>query len=163
MKHNKITLISVILLSLLLNNCGFTPMYKIGAGGIALDRVSIEFKSGVTYEVKDELQIMIGTSQSDADYNVIINVKEELVPVIVNTNGTVSKYQIDIAIFFDVIDKNNVTLLSDVSLGFAQYDVQVSEIENEELRKTMLRSATRDAARLMITKIQSKISLQNDN
>ena len=163
MKLNKITLLSVILLSLLLNNCGFKPMYKIGAGGIALDRVSIEFKSGVTYEVKDELQIMTGTSQSDADYNVIINVKEELVPVIVNTNGTVSKYQIDIAIFFDVIDKNNVTLLSDVSLGFAQYDVQVSEIENEELRKTMLRSATRDAARLMITKIQSKISLQNDN
>ena len=38
------------------------------------------------------------------------------------------------------------------------------EIENRDLKEQMLRSATNDAASLMITKIQSKLlSLNNDN
>ena len=93
----------------------------------------------------------------------VVDVKEEMVPVIINENGTVSKYQIEIAIFFEVLDKLGDVLVDDVAVGFSQYDVLVSEIENKDLRKQMLRSATNDAASLMITKIQSKLSLQNDN
>ena len=50
-----------------------------------------------------------------------------------------------------------------MALGFAQYDVLNSEIENKDLKNQMLRSATSDAASLMITKIQSKLSLADDN
>ena len=65
--------------------------------------------------------------------------------------------------FFEVSNKLGEVLVDDVAVGFSQYDVLVSEIENKDLRKQMLRSATNDAASLMITKIQSKLSLQNDN
>ena len=71
--------------------------------------------------------------------------------------------KIEITHFFEVTDKLGEVLIDDVAVGFAQYDVIVSEIENEDLRKQMLRSATNDAASLMITKIQSKLSLTNDN
>ena len=86
-----------------------------------------------------------------------------MVPVIINENGTVSKYQIDIALFFVVKDKLDQVVIDDVALGFAQYDVLNSEIENKDLKNQMLRSATSDAASLMITKIQSKLSLADDN
>ena len=153
----------VILIVLLTTGCGFKPMFKSDGRGIDLNRLSISFKGDITYEIKEELKSLFSDDEENKDYAVIIEVEEEINPVIINENGTVSKYQIDIAIFFEVSDKLGEVLIDDVAVGFSQYDVLVSEIENKNLRKQMLRSATNDAASLMITKIQSKLSLQNDN
>ena len=153
----------VILIILITTGCGFKPMYKSDGKGIELDRLYINFKGDVSYDIKEELKRLLSTDQQNKDYAVVVDVKEEMVPVIINENGTVSKYQIEIAIFFEVLDKLGEVLVDDVAVGFSQYDVLVSEIENKDLRKQMLRSATNDAASLMITKIQSKLSLQNDN
>jgi len=153
----------VILIILITTGCGFKPMYKSDGKGIELDRLYINFKGDVSYDIKEELKRLLSTDQQNKDYAVLVDVKEEMVPVIINQNGTVSKYQIDIAIFFEVSDKLGEVLIDDVAVGFSQYDVLVSEIENKDLRRQMLRSATNDAASLMITKIQSKLSLQNDN
>ena len=153
----------VILIILITTGCGFKPMYKSDGKGIELDRLYINFKGDVSYDIKEELKRLLSTDQQNKDYAVVVDVKEEMVPVIINENGTVSKYQIDIAIFFEVSDQFGEVLIDDVAVGFSQYDVLVSEIENKDLRRQMLRSATNDAASLMITKIQSKLSLQNDN
>jgi len=158
---NKILIFLFIFLSF--NSCGFKPMYKSNGTGIDLNILSINFKGNITYEVKEELKSLISTKKENKDYEVTVQVKEEMVPVIINENGTVSKYQIDIALFFEVKDKSGEILLDDVAVGFAQYDLLVSEIENKDLRKQMLRTATNDAASLMITKIQSKLSFTNDN
>ena len=146
-----------------INNCGFKPMYKSDGVGIDLNRLSVNFKGNITYEIKEELKTLLSAGQENTDYVVTVEVKEDMVPVIINENGTVSKYQIDIAIFFNVTNKLDEQVIDDVAVGFAQYDVLISEIENEDLRKQMLKSATNDAASLMITKIQSKLSLTNDN
>ena len=153
----------VILIVLVSTGCGFKPMYKSDGKGIELDKLYINFKGDLSYVIKDELKSLFSIDQQNKDYAVLVEVKEEMVPVIINENGTVSKYQIDIAIFFEVSDKSGEVLIDDVAVGFAQYDVLVSEIDNKDLRKQMLRSATNDAASLMITKIQSKLSLTNDN
>jgi len=152
-----------LLIVLFVSGCGFKPMYKSDGKGIELDKLYISFEGEITYEIKDELKSLLSTDQENSEYNVIVEAKEEMVPVIINENGTVSKYQIDIALFFKVTDKLGEILIDDVAVGFAQYDVLVSKIENKDLRKQMLRSATNDAASLMITKIQSKLSLNNDN
>ncbi len=156
-------IINLLIICTLISSCGFKPMYKSDGSGIELERLSINFKGDITYEIKEELKSLISTDKKNNDYMVMIEVKEEMVPVIINENGTVSKYQIDIALFFEVKDKFGEILINDVAVGFAQYDVLVSEIENKDLKKQMLRSATNDAASLMITKIQSKLSLNNDN
>ena len=156
-------IIYFLVISILISNCGFKPMYKSDGSGIALDNLYISFSAGISYEIREELKSLLSTQQENKQFEVIVDVREEMMPVIINENGTVSKYQIDITIFFDVVNNTGETLLNDVAVGFAQYDVLVSEIENEDLRKQMLRSATNDAASLMITKIQSKLSLINDN
>ncbi len=153
----------VIFIVLVATSCGFKPMYKSDGRGIELDKLYINFKGSITYEIKEELKNLFSTEQQNKDYAVTVTVQEEMVPVIINENGTVSKYQIDIALYFEVTNNLGEVLINDVAVGFAQYDVLVSEIENKELKKQMLRSATNDAASLMITKIQSKLSLANDN
>ena len=157
MKYFKIILFFVVA------QCGFSPMYKLENGGVGLDQLSIKFIGEIENEIQEELESLIGTSQTDTGYVVSVEVKKDQVPIIINENGTVSKYQIDIALFFEVKNNLGEVILNSVSVGFAQYDVLVSEIDNEDLQEQMLRSATNDAASLMITKIQSKLSLTNDN
>ena len=47
--------------------------------------------------------------------------------------------------------------------GFAQYDVGSSEINNEETKASMIKSATNNAVQIMISKIQTSISQLDDN
>ena len=155
--------LTFLIISLSIVSCGFQPMYKSDGKGIELNRLSIDFKGNINHEIKEELKSLLSNEKENKDYEVLVRVKEEMVPVIINENGTVSKYQIDITLFFEVADKSGEVLINDAAIGFAQYDVLVSEIENKDLRNQMLRSATNDAASLMITKIQSKLSLTNDN
>ena len=138
-------------------------MYKQNENSLSLDKISVTFKENASYEVQEELKSLFNNDGDDTQFSVLVDVREEIVPIIINTNGTVEKYQIDVAIFFDVSDKSGNLILSDSSVGFAQYNIQTSEIENDYTRRQMLRSATNDAASLMVTKIQSKLSLSDDN
>ena len=47
--------------------------------------------------------------------------------------------------------------------GVTQYDVGTSEINNEEAKKSMTRTATQNALQILVSKIQSSISQTNDN
>ncbi len=158
-----IRILFFLFICLSISSCGFKPMYKSDSIGIGLEKLAINFKNDVAYEIKEELKNLFSTEKENFDYMVTVQVNQELTPVITNENGTVSKYQIDITLFFEVSNKFGEVVINDVAVGVAQYDVLVSEIENKDLSKQMLRSATNDAASLMITKIQSKLSLTNDN
>ena len=93
-----------------------------------------------------------------------INTNENLEPLITNTDGTVSKYRIEIIIDFKVKDKNkNIYLMEDIVRGFAQYDVETSEIESNDKKISMVRTATSSAVQMMISIIQSDSSITNDN
>ena len=81
-------------------------MYKSDGVGIDLNRLSVNFKGNITYEIKEELKNLFNSGQENTDYIVTVEVKEDMVPVIINENGTVSKYQIDIALFFNEMEKS---------------------------------------------------------
>ena len=53
--------------------------------------------------------------------------------------------------------------MEDVVRGLAQYSVETSEIESDDKKKRMIRTATSSAIQMMISKIQSDTSITNDN
>ena len=58
---------------------------------------------------------------------------------------------------------SNEFLINDLVRGFAQYTVETSEIESDDKKKRMIRTATSSAIQMMISKIQSDTSITNDN
>ena len=102
--------------------------------------------------------------KEDTNYKVYLNISENLVPLIINTNGTVSKYRVEIVVKYRLEQLDiQETLLQDIARGFAQYDVGLSEIDNEETKKQSNRTATNNALQLMMAKIQSHISKSNED
>ena len=93
------------------------------------------------------------------DYIAFLTIYEDLTPLIINTNGTVAKYRIEIEIKYELIQIDIGEVISTgTTRGFAQYDVTDSEIVNEDTKKSMTRIATKNAIQLMTSRIQSSIS-----
>ena len=160
-------IVLLIFLFSCLVSCGFKPMYKFSENNVDLKSYSINLinESNASRQIKEEINKSFPSgSQIEKGYVIDIEVFENLDPLITNTDGTVSKYRIEIIMYFKVKAANtNEFLIDDVVRGFAQYEVETSEIESDDKRKRMMRTATSSAIQMMTSKIQSDTSITNDN
>ena len=139
-------------------SCGFKPIYKITSDDIDLVGYSVEVANQVSREIIDEVNSTI-VQDENQKYKALLNIYEGLTPLIVNTNGTVAKYRIEIEIAYELIEIDvDETISTGTTRGFAQYDVTESEIINEDTRKRMSKIATKNAIQIMASRIQSIIS-----
>ncbi len=147
----------------LLISCGFSPIYKITNDNLDIRNYSLKLVNKVSREIQDEVEKTIH-SKDNLAYEVFLQIQEEQTPLIINTNGTVAKYRIEISINFEIIETGTENILSTgITRGFAQYDVGESEFNNEDMKKSMTRNATKNALQIMISKVESSIARSNDN
>ena len=162
-----IRFLTTISILIVLTNCGFKPMYKLTENNIDFRSYSIVImnENDTSREIKEEIkQSFPSSSEIKEEYVIEINTNESLDPLITNTDGTVAKYRIEIIIDFKVRDKiKDSYLIEDMVRGFAQYTVETSEIESNDKKNRMIRTATKSAIQMMISKIQSDTSIVNDN
>ena len=138
--------------------CGFKPIYKIASDDTNINGYSVEVTNQVAREIIEEVKNTIVKGENQK-YKALLNIYEDLTPLIVNTNGTVAKYRIEIEIEYELIQIDIDEVISTgTTSGFAQYDVTGSEIVNEDTRKSMTKIATKNAIQLMTSRIQSSIA-----
>ena len=160
---NKFLIIVLIAIGILFHNCGFKPMHKISDDNENIRNYSIKILNEVSREIEQEVSSIV-FSKAETTYEVLVNVQEDQTPLIVNTNGTVAKYRIEVSINFEIKQNDsNDTIATGVTRGFAQYDVSASEINNEDTKKSMTKTAAKNALQIMISKIESSIARSNDN
>ena len=151
-------LLAALAIFILFLGCGFKPIYKLTSDDIRIDGYSVKFTNQVSREIIEEVNSSIVQSE-DQKYLALLTIYEDLAPLIVNTNGTVAKYRIEIEIRYELIQIDSDEVISTgTTRGFAQYDVTGSEIANEDTRKSMTKIATKNAIQLMTSRIQSSIS-----
>ncbi len=164
--YNYIKVSLFISLLFCLNGCGFKPMYKLSENINDLRSYSIVLinRGDVSREIKEEFEKSFPSRDLEDNYIIEIITTEHLDPLIINTDGTVSKYRIEIILDFKVKSKSkNKYLMADKVRGFAQYSVETSEIESEDKKKRMIKTAGSSAIQMMISRIQSDTSITNDN
>ena len=151
-------LLATLAIFLIFFGCGFKPIYKITSNDNNLDSYSVEVTNQVAREIIEEVKNTIVKGENQK-YKALLNIYEDLTPLIVNTNGTVAKYRIEIEIEYELIQIDIDEVISTgTTRGFAQYDVTDSEIVNEDTRKSMTKIATKNAIQLMTSRIQSSIA-----
>tara|TARA_S200000501_G_scaffold120717_1_gene113540 strand:+ start:2733 stop:3236 length:504 start_codon:yes stop_codon:yes gene_type:complete len=167
MLRNVIRIGLLIFMFSYLVSCGFKPMYKFSESNVDLNSYSINIvnESDISRQIKEEIKKSFPSgSKAEKDFVIDMKILENLDPLITNTDGTISKYGIEIIIYFKVKTRNtNELLINDVVRGFAQYTVETSEIESDDKKKRMTRTATSGAVQMIISKIQSETLIKNDN
>ena len=153
-----IKLLATLAVFFIFLGCGFKPIYKMTSDDASMDGYSVEVTNQVAREIIEEVDSTIVQSE-DQKYKALLTIFEDLTPLIVNTNGTVAKYRIEIEIEYELIQIDIDEVISTgTTRGFAQYDVTDSEIVNEDTRKSMTKIATKNAIQLMTSRIQSSIA-----
>ena len=167
MLRNVIRIGLLIFMFSYLVSCGFKPMYKFSENNVDLNSYSINIvnESDISRQIKEEIKKSFPSgSKAEKDFVIDMKILENLDPLITNTDGTISKYGIEIIIYFKVKTRNtNELLINDVVRGFSQYTVETSEIESDDKKKRMTRTATSGAVQMIISKIQSETLIKNDN
>ena len=162
-----IRFLTTISILIVLTSCGFKPMYKLSESSFYFRSYSITImnENDTSREIKEEIRKSFpSSSEIKKEYIIEINTTENLEPLITNTDGTIAKYRIEIIMNFKVKDKNeNTYIMDDIVRGLAQYSVETSEIESDDKKRSMIRTATSSAIQMMISKIQSDTSITNDN
>ena len=156
-------LITNLLFLFILFGCGFKPIHKLSNFNSNAVSFSAEITNSVSREIIEEVNNNL-FQENDQKYKVFLTIREDLTPLIVNTNGTVAKYRIEIEIDYELLQIDINKVISDgTTRGFAQYDVVDSEISNEDTKKNMTRTAAKNALQIMVSRIQSSIIQLNDN
>ena len=162
-----IRFLTTISILIVLTSCGFKPIYKLSESSFDSRSYSITImnENDTSREIKEEIRKSFpSSSEIKKEYVIEINANENLEPLITNTDGTIAKYRIEIIMNFKVKDKNeDIYIMEDIVRGLAQYSVETSEIESDDKKKRMIRTATSSAIQMMISKIQSDTSINNDN
>ena len=148
----------LFLLLIVLANCGFQPIYKATDNNLNISDYSVKYQNEPSYIIKNKIQEIFNYSSSDSVYTIDLNTQQRDIPLIINTNGTVSKYRVEVIMYFNVYENDSDNkIFNDIVRGFAEYLVQTSEIQTSEKHKQAIEIATQEAVQMMSTKIQSNI------
>ncbi len=145
-------------LVIMFTSCGFKPMYKATEDNFVATAYSVDFQNDPGYVIKNKILESYSSSSSDSLHTIHLTINQKSTPLLTNTNGTVSKYRIEVTIYFEVhkSDSENI-IYSDITRGFSEYFVQTSEIQTDEKLKQAVEIATHEASQMMSIKIKNNI------
>ena len=103
----KIFNISLIILSLLLTSCGFSPMLKdVNLEDLKISKIKYSVPNDLVYSLKSNLNIPINKTIKDT-YVISIRIQEGASSVTRDKAGITTREEITIEINFEILDKKN--------------------------------------------------------
>tara|TARA_B110000444_G_scaffold147200_1_gene137658 strand:+ start:353 stop:826 length:474 start_codon:yes stop_codon:yes gene_type:complete len=151
---------SIIIVSLILISCGFTPTYKIADNALRGSSVIYDVNKDNSYQIRQVLsKNLINADKLSAKYIIDISVSETETAVNILSNGSVSKYRVESLINFKIYEiKTKDIIYKSKTRGFSSYDVSTSEYTNKLLKENALTTSLIEAIHLMDVIINSKIN-----
>ncbi len=135
--------------------CGFQPIYSEKNETVESNYETI-LMSDNSISVQEAFNSIFKNSMKKSNLQLRINILEQDLPIITNSDGTVAKYRIDISTNFSLFDStDNKEVFSDYSKGFAQYETQTNNYDTEQKRDEAKRIATTNSLQLIPIKIQN--------
>ena len=157
--NNKILTLSLyFFIILLFDACGFKPIYSEKNYELNNDYYAV-LNSNNSKEVKDIFNEFFKSKNKSNFYKIKVEINERSIPLLTNSDGTVSKYKIEIYAAFTLIElSSNELIYTNFTRGFNSYSTDSSEYNTEENKKIAIKQATREALQILISKIQNRIT-----
>ena len=152
----KIYILFIVIL--IFSSCGFKPMYKETENSFFTETYSVNFLNDPGYIIKNKILESYSSTPSDVLNTINLTINQKSTPLLTNTNGTVSKYRVEVTIHFEIHESNSENnTYKDITRGFSEYFVQTSEIQTDEKLKQAIQIATHEAVEMMSIKIKNNI------
>ena len=145
----------ILFLSNFFVQCGFQPIYSERNQTVESDYETVLISEN-SVSVKEAFNSIFRNTSKKSNFELKINIIEQDLPIVTNSDGTVAKYRIDISTNFVLYDRiNKKEIFSDYSKGFAQYETQTNNYDTEQKRYEAKKIATTNSLKLIPIKIQN--------
>ena len=128
--------IFLVILILLLNNCGYTPIYSSKDSNFKIVNLNSNVNNSLTNYIKNSISVF-SNEDSDKKLNISFNLKENVSVILKDSKGDPAKNRLTITVDVSLFDTNkNLVATNSFSESF-QYNIDDNKFNLKQYEKNL--------------------------
>ena len=128
--------IFLIILILLLNNCGYTPIYSSKDSNFKIVRLTSNVQNSLTNYIENSVSVF-SNENSNKNLNIIIDLKEDISVILKDSKGDPSKNRLTVTVDVSLFDVNKDLVASNSFSESFQYNIDDNKFNLKQYEKNI--------------------------
>jgi len=126
----------LVIFILLLNSCGFTPIYSTKDSNFKVDSLKSNVSNNLTNYIQNSITVF-SNEDSKKNFNIIINFSEDITVILKDSKGDPSKNRLTITVDLSVLDANQNLIASNKFIEGFQYNIDDNKFNLKQYEKNI--------------------------
>ena len=128
--------IFLVILILLLNNCGYTPIYSSKDSNFKIVNLNANVNNSLTNYIKNSISVF-SNEDSDKKLNISLNLKENVSVILKDSKGDPAKNRLTITVDVSLFDTNKNLVASNSFSESFQYNIDDNKFNLKQYEKNL--------------------------
>ena len=128
--------IFLVILILLLNNCGYTPIYSSKDSNFKIVNLNANVNNSLTNYIKNSVSVF-SNEDSDKKLNISFNLKENVSVILKDSKGDPAKNRLTITVDVSLFDTNKNLVASNSFSESFQYNIDDNKFNLKQYEKNL--------------------------
>ena len=128
--------IFLIILILLLNNCGYTPIYSSKDSNFKIVSLTSNVQNSLTNYIENSVSVF-SNENSNKNLNIIIDLKEDISVILKDSKGDPSKNRLTVTVDVSLFDVNKDLVASNSFSESFQYNIDDNKFNLKQYEKNI--------------------------
>ena len=128
--------IFLVILILLLNNCGYTPIYSAKDSNFKIISLNSNVNNNLTNYIENSISVF-SNEDSNKKLNIVFNLKENVSVILKDSKGDPSKNRLTITVDLSLFDVNKNLLASNTFSESFQYNIDDNKYNLKQYEKNI--------------------------
>tara|TARA_B100000242_G_scaffold239489_1_gene179461 strand:+ start:405 stop:860 length:456 start_codon:yes stop_codon:yes gene_type:complete len=128
--------IFLVILILLLNNCGYTPIYSSKDSNFKIVNLNSNVNNSLTNYIKNSISVF-SNEDSDKKLNISFNLKENVSVILKDSKGDPAKNRLTITVDVSLFDTNKNLVTSNSFSESFQYNIDDNKFNLKQYEKNL--------------------------
>ena len=147
----KIFLISIILL---LNNCGYTPLYSSKDSNYNVISFKKDTNNNLTNYIQNSIEVL-SNEKSEKSFNIIIEYYENISVILKDSKGDPTKNRLNVSVDLSLFDSNNILIISRKFSENFEYNIDDNKFNLKQYEKNIKLNLVEDITQQILVFLAS--------
>ncbi len=126
----------LVILILLLNNCGYTPIYSSKDSNFKIVSLTSNVQNSLTNYIENSVSVF-SNENSNKNLNIIIDLKEDISVILKDSKGDPSKNRLTVTVDVSLFDVNKDLVASNSFSESFQYNIDDNKFNLKQYEKNI--------------------------
>ena len=147
----KIFLISIILL---LNNCGYTPLYSSKDSNYNVISFKKDTNNNLTNYIQNSIEVL-SNEKSEKSFNIIIEYYENISVILKDSKGDPTKNRLNVSVDLSLLDINDTLIISKKFSENFEYNIDDNKFNLKQYEKNIKLNLVEDITQQILVFLAS--------